>query len=217
MSLVLLGVSLALALPSYRNMIEKRQVTNGAEQLAAFINSVQGAAVKTNRQVNLSYTRTNNDVWCIGAIDRVQKCDCTLTNDSDDDYCKVGSQSFILNNEHADNRDLLHSINGESEYLFDFVRGLVVLPDGSVMPPDAPLSMELRSDSGDFRLNLMVNNTGRVILCSGSNGHAVPGYDACPESGAVVSDPDPEIDPGIVILPTDPILEPGLEPGPVEY
>ena len=52
------------------------------------------------------------------------------------------------------------------------VRGLLVDLDDS-------LNMELRSHSGDFRLNLMVNNTGRVILCSDSVDHAVPGYAVC--------------------------------------
>ena len=41
--------------------------------------------------------------------------------------------------------------------------------------------MELRSQSGDFRLNLMVNNTGRVTLCSADSAHAVPGYAVCPQ------------------------------------
>ena len=45
MSVTLMGIGIALALPSYRDMVEKRQVTNAAEQLAAFVNSVQGAAM----------------------------------------------------------------------------------------------------------------------------------------------------------------------------
>ena len=40
--------------------------------------------------------------------------------------------------------------------------------------------MELRSPSGDFRLNLMVNSSGRVVLCSDDSSHAVPGYAVCP-------------------------------------
>jgi prepilin-type N-terminal cleavage/methylation domain-containing protein len=49
MSVVLMGIGMALALPSYRDMVEKRQITNGAEQLASFINTAQGVAMKTNR------------------------------------------------------------------------------------------------------------------------------------------------------------------------
>jgi hypothetical protein len=39
--------------------------------------------------------------------------------------------------------------------------------------------MELRSQNEAFRLNLVVNRTGRVILCSASASHAVPGYAVC--------------------------------------
>jgi hypothetical protein len=48
------------------------------------------------------------------------------------------------------------------------------------MDLDDSLTVELRSPSEDFRLNLMVNNTGRVILCSQDSEHAVPGYATCP-------------------------------------
>ncbi len=47
MSVVLMGIGVALALPSYRDMVEKRQVTNGAEQVASFVNSAQGVSMKT--------------------------------------------------------------------------------------------------------------------------------------------------------------------------
>ncbi len=43
------------------------------------------------------------------------------------------------------------------------------------------LSMELRSLSGDYRLNLTVNNAGRVTVCSPEAEHAIPGYEICPQ------------------------------------
>jgi hypothetical protein len=48
------------------------------------------------------------------------------------------------------------------------------------------LTMELHTDSRDFKLNLMVNNTGRVILCSHDAEHAIPGYDVCPSPPVVI-------------------------------
>jgi hypothetical protein len=63
--------------------------------------------------------------------------------------------------------------SSDGSYSFDPVRGLA---SGEVLP----LTMELRSPSGDFRINLMVNEVGRVILCSGDPSHAVPGYEPCP-------------------------------------
>src|SRR6056297_1341682 len=68
-SVTLVAIGAALALPSYRDMVEKRQVTNGAEQLASFINTAQGLAMKTNRVVTVSWWRNADDEWCIGATD----------------------------------------------------------------------------------------------------------------------------------------------------
>ena len=44
MSLVLLAITAALALPSYQEMVQKRQLTHGAEQIMAFVNTAQGEA-----------------------------------------------------------------------------------------------------------------------------------------------------------------------------
>jgi type IV fimbrial biogenesis protein FimT len=173
MSLVLLGIGMALALPSYRDMVEKRQVTNGAEQVASFINVAQGVAMKTNQVVTVSYARTDDDDWCIGAVSGETACDCAETEPTELDYCQIASQPFVLNNTHASDRELVHSVTGDGAYAFDPIRGLFVDLDDS-------LQMELRSPSDQFRLNVMVNNTGRVILCSNSSDHAIPGYQVCP-------------------------------------
>jgi type IV fimbrial biogenesis protein FimT len=178
MSVLLMAIGMALALPSYRDMVEKRQVTNGAEQVAAFINVAQGVAMKTNQVVTVSYTRTADDEWCIGAVSGETACDCTVTDSTAIDYCQIASQPYILDNSHASDRELVHSVTGDGAYAFDPIRGLFVDLNDS-------LSMELRSPSDEFRLNVMVNNTGRVILCSNSADHAIPGYEVCPAQAVV--------------------------------
>lgn len=172
MSLVLVAIGTALALPSYRDMVEKRQVTNAAEQLASFVNSAQGLAMKTNRVVTVEYKYADGDDWCIGAT---LDAECACDEPSSESYCEIDAQAFVLDNTHTGNLDLMHSMGGggDGSYSFDPVRGLA---SGDVLP----LTMELRSPSGDFRINLMVNEVGRVILCSGDSSHAVPGYEPCP-------------------------------------
>lgn len=178
MSIVLVGIGAALALPSYRDMVEKRQVTNGAEQVASFINSAQGVAMKVNRIVKVSWDHVDDDEWCVGAtiVDDVtdDPCDCTGADDGVP-ACEIDGEAFVLNQSHAGNRDLMHDMGNEDtgSYTFDPVRGF---------SPDLTneLTFAMRSPSGDFRINLMVNQTGRVILCSGDSSHAVPGYEPCP-------------------------------------
>ena len=172
MTVVLLGIGMALAIPSYRDMVEKRQVTNGAEQLASFINTAQGVSMKTNQPVTISYSRSDDDDWCVGAINGTAACDCTVTNTEAANYCQIASQPFILNNSHAGDLELMHAMNGDGSYAFDPIRGLF-------MDQDDSLEVEIRSPSEDFRLNLQVNSTGRVILCSDDADHRVPGYPTC--------------------------------------
>jgi len=173
MSVVLIAIGLALALPSYRDMVEKRQITNGAEQLASFINTAQGVAMKTNEVVTISYNRNGEADWCVGAIAGTTACDCTQTDTTATDYCQIASQPFVLDNSHTGNLELLHNMDGDGEYAFDPIRGLFLdLDDG--------LTVEMRSPSEEFRLNLMVNSTGRVLLCSDDDAHSVPGYATCP-------------------------------------
>jgi len=188
MAVVLLAIGIALALPSYRDMVEKRQVTNGAEQLAAFINTAQGVAQRNNRRVTLSYKRTSDDQWCLGMAENDTICNCKTAPNT----CEIGSQSFVIDNSFAGNKAMMHSLSSKSDaYYIDPVRGLF-LPcqvESSKCQPIAyadlagasdPLDIEIRSPNGDFRLNLLVNNTGRVILCS-MDGHDVPGYKPCEE------------------------------------
>jgi type IV fimbrial biogenesis protein FimT len=174
MSLVLIAIGSALALPSYRNMVEKRQLTNGAEQLSSFINSVQSISSRTNQVVTVSYLHVDHDDWCIGAVTGETACDCTETSSTASDFCAIDTQKFVLDNTNTNNLELLHDVTaGDGAYAFDPIRGLFQDLGDS-------LTMELHSNSRDFTLNLMVNNTGRVTLCSDDASHKVPGYGICP-------------------------------------
>ena len=178
MSVVLMGIGVALAVPSYRDMVEKRQVTNGAEQVASFINSAQGVSMKTNRLVKVSWDHVDDDEWCVGATivadPADDPCDCT-GDDEAAPACEINGQAFVLNQSHAGNRDLMVDIGGAGtgSYTFNPVRGF---------SPDLgnDLTFAMRSPGDDFRINLMVNQVGRVILCSGDSDRAVPGYEPCP-------------------------------------
>ena len=172
MSIVLIGIGTTLALPSYRDMIDKRQLTNNAERLASFVSSVQTVSSRTNQVVTVSYSRTDHKNWCIGAVIDDTACDCTETVTTASDFCAIDSQKFVMDNGDTSDQELLHSITGDGAYSFDPIRGLFLDLDDS-------LTMELHSDNRHFKLNLVVSNTGRVILCSDDSDHAIPGYDVC--------------------------------------
>jgi len=172
-STLLVAIGATLALPSYRDMVEKRQLTNSAEQLASFVNSAQSISTRSNQIVTVSYLRTANDDWCIGATLGEAVCDCEETDVTALDFCAIDAQPFLLNESLSGGSDLVYTISGDGSYAFDPIRGLLV------DTVDA-LTMGLRSNNQAFRLNLEVNNTGRVTLCSDDDSHAIPGYDVCP-------------------------------------
>ena len=201
MTLVLVGIGVAVALPSYRDMVEKRQVTNAAEQVVSFINSAQGVAMKTNRVVTVSYAREADDDWCVGAVAGETACVCSQGDPEEADFCQIGSQPYVINAGHAGDLGVMHSVTGDGAYAFDPIRGFFRDLDDS-------LTMELRSLSGDFRLNVLVNNTGRVTICSVDESHAIPGYAVC--APGLVPAPLPEPDPG-----PEPVPEPEPLPEPL--
>lgn len=172
-SLVLLAVAAALSLPSYRDMIEKRQLTHGAEQIMAFVNSAQLEATRRNSSVTISWSRTADNNWCFGTTLGATACDCTETNPAETDFCAVDNTPSVISNLNVGSRDLLKSVSGDDDYTFDPVRG--IFDDFT-----NDLTVEMSSDSQSYALNLVVNRTGQAILCSKDDNHKVPGYGICP-------------------------------------
>ncbi len=178
-SLALLAISAALALPSYRDMVEKRQVTHGAEQIMAFFNSAQSEAIKLNQVVTVSYERSGDQNWCAGITAGATPCSCSQVDVVATDYCTVNGNPRLISNAVAGDQFMLTDISGDSggddAYSFDPVRGLLVDLDDSV-------SLEMHSSSSKFQLELRVTRTGQAELCSKDDDHKVPGFGICPQA-----------------------------------
>ena len=175
-SLMLLAVAAALSFPSYRDMIEKRQLTHGAEQIMAFVNSAQLEATRQNDFVTISWSRTADNNWCFGTTLGEDACDCTETVAAETDYCAINAVPSVISNLNVGSRDLLKSISGDGDYTFDPVRGIF---DGF----GADLTIEMSSDSESYALTLCMNRAGNAVISSRDEDHKVPGYglDLCPE------------------------------------
>jgi len=172
-SLVLLAIGAALAIPSYRQMVEKRQLTHGAEQLRAFINTAQSEAIRRNRIVTVSYVRTQDEIWCAGEVVGTTACNCNQTNTAAADYCAIDGQPRIINNTYVGSTQRVQILSGDGAYSFDPVRGIFTNLNDSLV-------MGMSSNDGDYILHLVVSKTGEATLCSQDESHSVPGYDVCP-------------------------------------
>ncbi len=194
-----LAIVASLALPSYRAIIEKRQVTSGAEQFAAFFSTVKSHAVKRNRDIAM-YPAADSGEWCMGfkEFDRTQtfnqqNCDCWLTDVTAADACKVDlnndgawqdNEMTVLRSADLRKPETLNSItflqgttviSNSNFFVFDSIRGFL-----NVQPGFAD-NMILGFSYGDYALEVQIDRLGRTFICSPQSvDHSpVPGYDQC--------------------------------------
>ncbi len=188
---VIVAIGVALAVPTYQNIVQKRQVTSAAEQIAAFLALAQGEAVKRNEVVVVSVERDNSDgaVWCVGAMIKTaddDHCDCESTSASDDNFCdfitdgvgapqlinQVGFQSFTMSGSAVGG-----TASNDFNFNFDPIRGIKVLDNGSA---DGNLhNVTLISSNTNHSLRVGVSVTGRVRMCNPVSTKAVPGFKPC--------------------------------------
>lgn len=186
-----IAIIASLALPSYATLIEKREVTSGAEQLSAFLSSAKMEAIKRNEQIAIFRDNANQ---CIGfySYDRDSanprsSCDCTVLDPTANNACAIDEfNDGTAMKLHALNQNLLNkpvsisAINlGGSDQLviFDPIRGMLVEDDVVAMPLEA----WLLSESSTYGLNVRLSATGRVTVCTNTTGtdYAVPGFEEC--------------------------------------
>lgn len=176
-ALAVVAIITSLAFPSYRLLIEKRQVTSGAEQVAAFLSAVQIESVMRNEQLTVYYDRQGTADWCLGIMDPVSlavngdgTCDCNDPTAAD--ACEVAGEPRMMSNANLTYPEVVDAMTGDGNFTYDPVRGVLVNPADT-------LEVEFISDDDHFALNVQVGPTGRVRTCSDASDTAVPGYQIC--------------------------------------
>jgi type IV fimbrial biogenesis protein FimT len=176
-SLAVLAIITALALPSYRSILEKRQVSSGAEQLGAFLSSAQFESVKRNQFVAVNYQENGGD-WCLGmrsgdaaGVD----CNCTVTDATAANACALDGTLKVFNSSSLNYPDVLNgaAVGADDTIVYDPVRGLT--------QGFETVKLELQSiPEGNYALDVEVAVTGRVKICSNKVADKdVPGYKEC--------------------------------------
>ena len=162
-AVAVIAVITSLALPSYRSLLEKRQVTSGAEQLSAFLSAAQTEAIKRNQEVAITCTVEAGQcqAWILAK------------NEGDDNE---SLRTFEFSNLKA--AVIAISYDGtDDQVVFDPVRGM--LRQDYVAP--SPMEVQLSSAQGEYALNVTVLATGRISMCSDGEraSKLVPGYNLC--------------------------------------
>ena len=174
-TIAVIAVAVSLALPSYRALIEKRQVTSGAEQLTAFLSSAQLEAVKRNRDVAIrcSLAAESCETFELGDNDSSTADDLSLRivnfcGDSNSPSCGANIKADV---------DAIDYGGDDSEVIFDPVRGM--LDQSDIV--GVPMQIQLSSRQDMYALNLQLSATGAISMCSDlvRGERSVPGVPAC--------------------------------------
>jgi type IV fimbrial biogenesis protein FimT len=171
--MVIVAIGITLAVPTYQNIMQRRETTAQAEDLVAFVSFAQGEAIKYNKliSVHLTYTAAKN--WCIGANEGRAPCDCTLIDTDDENYCSLNDVAKIMQSPEKAKFGMTVA-SADPTLVFDSVRGTPIAVD---LVTDHNVTLE--SDNGNWSLRVEVEATGRFRICSPDSAKAVPGYPAC--------------------------------------
>lgn len=168
----MIAVLVGMAIPSYRDAVEKRQITQGAELIAAFVNTIQSESVKRNHPVAVSYASGESGSWCVGAVLGQAPCDCMETDSSAPAYCTLDGAPWVLRDTDVSAKNLIQSVSGDGTYVFDPVRGLFTDPSDTV-------TLNLSAAGGDYQMNLNVVSTGKVSVCLPELSNGIQGFESC--------------------------------------
>ena len=169
-AVAVLAIITSMALPSYRTIIEKRQVTSGSQQVGAFISAAQLEAVKRNENVTVSYVYTDETDWCIGMV--IGDANCTCSADTDANTCKIDGTDRVLIPDNLNYSDALQGVDGNDGFVIDPVRGMLV------NFTDVTSFQFVSQPEETYALNTRIGPTGRVSICSVSD-HEVTGFTLC--------------------------------------
>ncbi len=143
-TVVVIGVIAALALPSFKSILDGRRLVGASDTLHAALLYARSEAIKQNKNIMFQF---DTGAWCYGIDDAGADCDCTNPA-----TCTVGGVSRVYDDTDFTNISMTSSSFSGSSFTFDPLRGLV-------------------SDDGSFTLStgskskqVSVNVVGRVSV-----------------------------------------------------
>ena len=114
-TVVVVAIGVALEVPSWENLVQKRNVSCGAEDIAAFFSYAQSTAVKKNEEITVTLKRVGaGATWCVGAIDEETKDEKPNLQESRRDYQKR-IDKLVFQKKEAERRE---------KAALDFAKGL---------------------------------------------------------------------------------------------
>lgn len=175
--LAVLGLTITMAVPSWDLVSQKRNLTNAAEQVAAFLAVAQTEAQKRNQTVSLAFNRTSEQDWCVGKTIGSTSCDCKETDPESEQFCTTDGTLSSLGANSLPRLNLLEArdsepSSGDSFITFDPVRDIL-------QPVGDRLQLTFESTGGHYQLRLSISPTGLLKICNPESTGTVGGYAKC--------------------------------------
>lgn len=175
--IAVIGISVSLAVPSWEQVSQKRNLTNATEQIAAVMAVVQTEAQKRNLPISLAFNRSDDQSWCVGAVLGPTGCDCRETNPTSAQFCTVDGTPSSVGSSTFKSLNLIEATDtqpggGDSFITFDPVRGIL-------QPAGDKLQFTFESVNGHFQLRLNIGPTGLLKVCNPRSNKQVGGYKTC--------------------------------------
>lgn len=118
-TMAVLAILLAVAVPSFQDTLEKRRLIGAVEQLYSDMQFARMEAIRLGRNVSVVFKKSTTP-WCYGITDDniPSNCDCNANAAS----CTVGGMQRVVSGAEFKNVTL-DDTYGASGVTFDFVRG----------------------------------------------------------------------------------------------
>lgn len=174
-TVAVLAILAAIAVPSFQSTIDKRRLIGAAEQLYGDLQYARSEAINGDQRVGV-YFSFGTTSWCYGIDDdTTSACNCTATVTN----CTVNTVEKAFKSDGFRGVSLASPLGfggtgPANETGFEPRRGLPMRAIGSTL---AGGTVSFSSTSGGIDVKL--SPQGRIILCSPSS-PPLSGYPACP-------------------------------------
>lgn len=180
-TLLVAGILIAIAIPSFNLMFQKNRLKGAAERLAAETQLARAEALARRSPVTISISVTSSSDWCIG-IDEEEPgdgstgCDCNLDDPTESDACAL-FDSDANANEDVVRVSRVEDFKGvaiqgnDVDATFEPVRGM---PTGAV--GDWPI---IFGSAAGQEVGVRLTVLGSVHLCSPAGSGNIWDYPAC--------------------------------------
>ena len=159
------AILVAVAVPSFNNLIEKRKITGAAEMIYTQMVAARTESLKRSKDIALSFV--DGDAWSFGYTDDGTSCvpgtDCEIV-DFNNDGTADDAVTTSFDNEQFPGVSIAVT---SDDTVFSWIRSTV----------DTANTVTLTSDN--FELQVQLSLLGRARICSSTGDTQVVGYPDC--------------------------------------